>query len=274
MSKTECMQIASMFSGIIEVIVSHPLDRLKTELQVITLNNASNVTHKTSLELGVKNIYKNQGIKGYYSGILPRLVGIIPMRLTYWSTMTLTNDYIKNNNCILNQNLNKFLNNNVTTFTLNIIPGIITGITQSLIDNPIEVAKIRLMTGLVNTNINNLYQGFGYLLSRNIIFAIPVAYSVKTHGKDQPFWAGAVGGLIGSIISHPFDVIKTERQRNKLVEGNKITIRYLLKNNPKFLLSGLTMRASLSFINMGIGFLVFNYIYKNLFNTHNFEQLE
>jgi hypothetical protein len=276
MSKTDCMHIASAISGVYEVLISHPLDRLKTELQVMTLNNAKNnaIEKNPKLINGIKSIYDKNKIKGFYSGILPRLVGIIPMRLMYWSTMTISTEYTNNNNKLFNDKLNNYFNEDVSKLLIHMTPGIITGFIQSLIDNPIEVAKIKLMTGTSEVKINKLYQGFGYLLARNIIFAVPVAYSVKTYGKENSFLAGAIGGIIGSIISHPFDVLKTERQRNQINDNiKKITMRHLLINNPKSLFSGLLMRTSLSFINMGIGFSVFNFIYVNLYNTHNNDKL-
>jgi hypothetical protein len=284
MSKTDCMHIASSFSGIFEVLISHPLDRVKTEMQIMTLNNSksnskSNTSHaKTSIISGINNIYQTKKLKGFYSGILPRLAGIIPMRLMYWSSMTVSSDYVTHNKSHLEINLNKYMPNSISNLTINLIPGLITGFVQSIIDNPIEVAKIKLMSGSSDIKINNLYQGFGYLLGRNILFAIPVAYSVKTYGKENPFLAGAIGGLLGSIISHPLDVIKTERQRyksdNKPSNLKKITLGKLALENPSYLMTGLSMRCSLSFINMGVGFVVFNYLYRSLYWFTNDKYLD
>lgn len=284
MSKTDCMHIASSFSGIFEVLISHPLDRVKTEMQIMTLNNSKSnsksntFNSKTSVISGINNIYQTKKIQGFYSGILPRLVGIVPMRLMYWSSMTISSDYISYNKSHLENNLNKYIPNPISNLTINLIPGLITGLTQSIIDNPIEVAKIKLMSGSSDIKINNLYQGFGYLLGRNILFAIPVAYSIKTYGKENGFLAGAVGGLIGSIISHPLDVIKTERQRykadNKPNNLKKITLGKLALENPSYLMTGLSMRCGLSFINMGIGFVVFNYLYRQLYWFANDEYLD
>lgn len=277
MSRTDCMHIASGISGIFEVLISHPLDRIKTELQVMTLNNTNKnkISANPNIISGIKTIYKNNKLKGFYSGIIPRLVGIVPMRLMYWSSMTYTTDYINVNYNKINNSLNNFLPNNISKFTINLIPGLITGLTQSIIDNPIEVAKIKLMTGSNDIKMSNLYQGFNYLVGRNIIFAIPVAYSIKNYGEENSFLAGAFGGLIGSIISHPLDVIKTERQRNKtekIENPRKITLLNMALYNPKSLMTGLTMRASLSFVNMGIGFMVFNYLYNSLYLIHNYNE--
>jgi hypothetical protein len=158
---------------------------------------------------------------------------------------------------------------------LNITPGIITGVSQSIIDNPIEVIKLKLMTGnSKNIQISTLYQGFNFLILRNIFFAIPVAYSVKNYGKENSFLAGAVGGIIGSVISHPFDVLKTERQREKTLHNKKITLYNILISNPKSLLSGILIRSTISFINMGIGFMIFNSLYRNLYNIMNNKEID
>ena len=57
------------------------------------------------------------------------------------------------------------------------------------------------------------------------------------------------------------------------VQTNDKAALQAIINNPKSLFSGLLMRTSLSFINMGIGFSVFNFIYVNLYNTHNSDKL-
>jgi solute carrier family 25 2-oxodicarboxylate transporter 21 len=272
MTQNDYLYIAGALSGVFEVLATHPLDTVKTKLQDSALNNL-NKHNKNNLFECIKNIYNVNKFRGFYSGIMPRLYGIIPMRLVYWSSMTSSTDYIKKNDVDLRRNLNLYFNHNVSSFIINIMPGLITGCVQSLIDNPIEVLKIKLMTN-ANYNVNivqqlsQMYQGFGYLLARNIFFVIPVAYSVKTYQKDNPFLAGAIGGIVGSIISQPFDVLKTERQRSKTNYTQKITLTSLIMNNPKSLFSGLFMRSSLNFINMGIGFSIFNYIYNDLYNKH------
>jgi len=281
MSKTDCMHIASSFSGLIEVSVTHPLDRIKTEMQIMTLNNSKSTTQhfKPNILTGIKHIYYNTGIKGFYSGIIPRFIGIVPMRLMYWSSMTVGSDYINHNKGHLESQLNKYIPANSSNFIINLVPGLVTGLAQSVIDNPIEVIKIKIMSGSSDIKISNLYQGFGYLLARNILFAIPVAYSIKTYGKENPFLAGAFGGLFGSIISHPFDVIKTERQRHKTIKSDlkinsKITLTQMILKNPLGLFSGLSMRCTLSFVNMGIGFVVFNHLYRGLYKFVNDEHLD
>ena len=66
---------------------------------------------------------------------------------------------------------------------------------------------------------------------RNVIFAIPVSYFTKVYGHDYSFFAGAFGGFIGSIISHPFDIIKTEMQR---CGGSNMSMINIFKDIYKF----------------------------------------
>ncbi|KAI4269615.1 MAG: hypothetical protein L6R38_007413 [Xanthoria sp. 2 TBL-2021] len=64
--------IAGFLAGIASTLVAHPLDVLKTRLQV---DRASSSHAGTSLRL-VKNILKNEGTaKGFYRGLSPNLAG-------------------------------------------------------------------------------------------------------------------------------------------------------------------------------------------------------
>jgi len=242
MSNTHINYIAGSLSGLVEVSISHPIDRIKTALQESTLNH-----HNTTLKTVSKNIYKSYGLRGFYNGYIPRIIGIIPMRLTYWGTFRTMNEYISNKNF----------------FGKIIIPGFVAGSAQTLIDNPIEVIKIKLMTGGLIPPLKTLYRGFIPCLNRNILFAIPVGITTSKYGNKHPFLSGAIGGIIGSFISHPFDVIKTEIQRHNGSSNSQIKIlKDIYTFNPKKLWSGISMRASLGCINMGIGFFSFNYIHK------------
>ena len=64
---------ASLFSGIVEVIATHPLDYAKTVLQ----NNP--------------NSKLKDYIKTPYKGVTSRLIGVVPMRILFWNSL----DYFK-----------------------------------------------------------------------------------------------------------------------------------------------------------------------------------
>jgi solute carrier family 25 2-oxodicarboxylate transporter 21 len=240
--------VAGALSGLIEVSVSHPFDRMKTKCQESMLQHKS-----ISLKHAFNEMYKE---KSFYKGFVPRILGIVPMRLVYWGSLITMNDFTKDTN-----KLSKY-----------IIPGLVAGSVQTLVDNPIEVMKIKLMTSTNNININDinyklLYKGFNACLARNILFAIPVGICTRLCIFDNSFLAGATGGIIGSIISHPLDVLKTEMQRH----GSKSTSYYTIikdirkaypTNYISKLWAGVSMRAMLGCVNMGIGFLAFDHINK------------
>lgn len=237
---------AGSISGIVEVGVSHPIDRVKTEMQALALSK-SNSTIKSA----IRNIYMNDGINGFYSGIFPRIAGIIPMRLVYWGTLRTMNN--------VTVDFNKSMQY--------ILPGLVAGSIQTIIDNPIEVFKVKLMTGAKNVNLTKLYDGFAPCLMRNVLFAIPVGISTKIYGKDNLIVAGAFGGLIGSIVSQPFDIIKTEMQRHKGTCNTKSQfqiVKELYNIHPLKLWTGVTMRATLGCVNMGVGYFVLEHIYQFL----------
>jgi hypothetical protein len=245
------LPVSAGISGIIEASTTHPLDRIKTEMQRLTLVKAPS----SSLPSAVTSIYSSGGIPSFYAGLLPRLIGIVPMRLVYWGTLNTMNRLTVGKDKVI-----QFL-----------VPGIVAGFAQTCIDNPIEVFKIKLMTGASNIPLGTLYNGFVPCLCRNIMFAITVGISTKTYGKEHPFFAGAVGGFLGSFISQPFDVVKTELQRHRNSEKvsselakRKSTFHIMkdvyISGGIKKLWSGVSMRCTLGFANMGIGFLALSHI--------------
>lgn len=241
-TNTNLNWLVAPLSGIIEVSCTHWLDRIKTKMQEhsLTGQNAS-FTH------AIKTIHQ-EGITKFYTGYIPRLCGIVPMRFVYWGTMRTMNDKLKSQS---------------DTIKLFVTP-LVVGTAQTIVDNPIEVLKVRQMTGEIHTAINNITKGFTATLYRNILFALPVTYFVRKYGHEHPFLAGAIGGAIGSIISQPFDVAKTELQRyhSDLKSRSMFSIiKNIAHHDPKGLMSGVVMRSTLGFANMGIGFFTFSHIY-------------
>lgn len=270
--------IAGGLSGLVEVCFTHPLDYFKTKIQELSISDKKNA----NLKYVIKN---TKGLNGFYIGILPRLIGIAPMRLIYWGTLETTNTYCKKMN--------------LHGYQKSLTVGIVCGLAQTTIDNPIEIIKTQIMTGgkinmckkscsTIDAKLCKLkthhvkpcevetsfisallsFRGFYATLARNIVFASCVNYSLnyqKNNNHFHNFIMCALGGFIGSVISQPFDTIKTELQRNH--HGDNITNRErLIKlyissiKNPSLLWSGGFMRALLGFVNMGVGGLVFTNI--------------
>ena len=255
---------AGAFSGLIEGVVTHPIDLIKIKMQNNKLNNMN--MKKTAL---IRNIWKTQGIRGFYQGITPKLSSVIPIRILYWGALN---------------KINRKLYNPYDTSTQKFIKlslaGTIAGFSQSLIDNPVEVMKIQIMTNKnYNTkqlikNIIKTYPGPGFSLTlyRNSLFAVGTSIGVYWKHDSSPseqFMYGAIGGLIGCVISQPLDYAKTDNQRFSNKTGKRITmidLCTLMKKDPMKLWTGGSMRALLGFCSMGIGAVCFKQIYDAIYD--------
>jgi hypothetical protein len=213
--------LPSIISSFAEVIITQPLDVIKTYAQT------------------------NQKIKSYnfqtlYKGFIPRSIGNIPSRSTFLFTQDYLKQYIPNNRQPL------------------IIP-IATGFAQTLIDTPVEVAKINKIFNLKSSSIISYYSGFVPHCTRNIIF-IGCVFNMKSYAEKYNPTAniivqttfGAIGGVIGSYLSHPFDTIKTLIQTSS--PNNLVKIRDYFR--------GSHLRAGMGFINMFISLTMFEFLKK------------
>ena len=250
-------------SGLIEGLVTHPIDYTKIKLQENQLKNKYIVGNK--IKYTVSHTYRNYGITGFYRGLGPKLGGVIPMRLFYWGVLNDINMKLRNENDSQTMKLNKL-----------VASGVITGSLQTFIENPIEVMKINMMTNYkvktseVFKHILKTYPGAGFkvTLVRNIPFAICTNIGVFWNSNNSPyqqFLYGATGGFIGCIISQPFDYIKTDNQRHRNTKplGFRDIIK-IWKTDPKKLWTGGLARAILGFCTMGIGAVCFCQIYNRL----------
>jgi hypothetical protein len=209
--------IPPVLSSLGEVIITQPLDVIKTYVQTNTK-------------------IKNYNFVTLYTGFLPRAIGNIPSRTTF----LFTQDYLKINLSKKHQTL--------------LVP-VITGFAQTLIDTPVEVAKINKIFTIKNPSIKSYYNGFIPHCFRNIIF-IGCVFNMKAYGEDSNILIettfGAIGGIIGSYISHPFDTIKTLIQTNS--SNNLVTIKDYFR--------GSHLRATMNFINMFVSLTMFELLKK------------
>lgn len=219
------MLVLSIISSLIEVVITHPIDVYKTNLQL------NKQTH-------MNNIYR---------GFIQRAIGNIPSR----SIFLITSDYLKH------KNINIYM-----------IP-LISGMTQTIIDTPVENLKIRAINNYIginsarhnnNNEINvkhmplfnypsrNLFRGYIPHLARNVIFIGSVI--IMKDRNDFSIYSGAIGGVIGSYISHPLDTIKTKIQSYQSL--NKLILSQLF--------TGAHPRAIMAFINMMISLNCYDYL--------------
>ena len=242
-------------------MVTHPVDFIKTKHQEFS---------QRSLKLSSREFYGkiyNGNIFNFYTGLLPRLVGIMPMRLIFWGVQGSTKEYLETHNIKSKYNF--------------IAIGTLSGTAQTIVDNPIELIKISTMTG-TRVSMKSLFkmQGFAPTLYRNVAFANCIAFTTCGLGIEQSdhtskFLASAIGGLVGSVLTQPFDYVKTLKQRSEDTFINNKSVRsmsttrimmevYQANKSIKPLYSGVAARSILSFLTMGIGFVAYDSILEML----------
>lgn len=240
-------------SGIFEVIITHPIDYIKTKRQELSKQRLNTLQF-------YKKIYDNN-ILNFYTGVRSRLIGIMPMRFVFWGVQENTYLFLKKNN--------------INTKFNNLIIGTNAGFFQSIIDNQIELFKIAKITNQ-KLDMNNLlkFKGFYSNLYRNCIFSNSISYACLNKNFDNNFYkfiTASTAGAIGSILSQPFDVVKTIKHSNiniffDINVKNKNTIEIInliYQKNPYLLFTGGFYRCVLSYFSMGVGFVMFDLLYKN-----------
>lgn len=237
--------VSGGLSGLVEITIIHPLEYFKT----IKQNN--NLSFNNFLKK-----YSKDGIKSLYKGYLPRALGIIPMRTVFWGTIYTSEKYLQS------KNINKKY--------IYFISGGLSGSVQTLIDCPIESLKTRMMTSNIKS-FTITFNGFLPNLIRNVGFGaifnykknnMKKNYKNKKIGFKDNLIIGSLSGILASLITQPFDYIKTIIQSNN--ENNKM-IKVIIKTfdkNPLLFFSGTLPRTSITCISMGIGLSIFEFLNK------------
>lgn len=244
MSEKAIKYKSGILAGIVEVLVTHPIDYYKTKQQFHAFDRG----------------YNNFNLKNMYSGISSRIYGIAPMRLIFWCTQDLMENYFTNFKY-------KYA-----------LAGALAGSFQTLVDYPIEQIKIRRMiykdsySNIIKDMIrsDNLISGFSFTFYRNVGFATIFNHILKNNSVNESnsanFILAAGSGFLSSLITQPLDYFKTIIQSSK---EKKISVNEIFKNSFKnndlliFFRGGLS-RSSISFLSMGIGYSIYEFCKKNL----------
>lgn len=253
--------LSGSFSGLIEATSTHWLDNIKTQMQL-----ERQLGKKLSFFESFPYIRRKYGMFGLYRGFSARVGGIMPMRFMYWGVQNSCNTYLINEHDDMKIRVLKL-----------VIGGIAGSFAQTLIDNPIELFKLRMMSSQQRTRdivkdivISKSFPGFRPTFYRNGIFAIFTNIAIYTKPETtmyEKFMYGSIGGFVGSIMSQPFDYIKTYKQKMHTGTVHDIKIIDIIFKNPRILWTGGLMRAVLGFCNMGIGVCAFHF-FKDQFSLN------
>lgn len=276
------MQIgAGGAAGLTEILLMHPLDVVKTRLQVQKENKY------TSISGCFRSIIKNEGFFAIYKGIIPPIFAETPKRATKFFMFE---QY---------KNIFRFGSKENTASSL-ALAGMFAGLTEAIVVNPFEVVKVKLQTdenkftkqkstfavareiytkdgfGLKGLNRgltatmgrhgvwNCVYFGFYH----NVKVFIP-----KSSSKSQDYMyrssAGFVAGTLASIINIPWDVAKSRIQGERPIAENqrkyKSCVQTMLLVNReegfKALYKGLTPKV----MRLGPGGAIMIVVYEELY---------
>ena len=229
-------------AGIAEVLSTHPIDNYKIQKQY------------TQHYLNKPFTWKNIKLNHIHKGILPRLLGNVPMRMTFWSIQANTQNY-----------LSKY--SNLASLHQSILVGLTSGSICTIIDCPIENKKIKSMVSTPNHYksqlfLKNLFRGFTPHLYRNSLFASIFCgtHAILPHKNELDRLGNSIiGSSIGCIITQPLDCIKTIQQsRNINIGSIQLGKKIIKQSGIKGLFNGLVERTLLGTVGMAIGYFVFN----------------
>jgi len=232
------IQIASGGSaGLVEICMNHPLDIVKTRLQLQKVYVPNDPHSYRSVPDCLMKIARSEGVRSLYKGILPPIMVETPKRaLKFFNFEQLKKLFL-------------FGSPTATplTFTL---AGFGSGVIEGIIVNPFEVIKITLQSNVSHSSVmpgtwsvashiiktggfgaDGLCKGLMATIARHaywnmVYFAF--YHTVKSyipHHEDgrvelaRRFGIGLIAGTLASCVNIPFDVAKSRIQGPQPVPG-------------------------------------------------------
>jgi solute carrier family 25 ornithine transporter 2/15 len=230
--------------GLVTLPFEHPIDCVKTRYQA----SPSSFTSATQV---AKIIYLNEGIRGFYAGVLPNGTRMVIKQAYRWPLMMLIPSIVRP---VLPKD-NSSLEKSVT--------GVIIASIETFIICPLERFKVWRMTHIDNKGqrtsffrlangplYKELYRGFNALYAKQMVSwtSFLVADDIfrrlllpKSNNKDNESEYSHVRlllistcvGICNTFTNMPFDVIKTQLQMANPVKNQSILSigRQIVKKN-------------------------------------------
>jgi solute carrier family 25 aspartate/glutamate transporter 12/13 len=193
-------------AGMGGIIAVYPVDVVKTRMQ--------NSRVSSSAVQILNNIIKHEGIVSFYKGLGPQLCGTIPDK----AISLATREYVKG----------KFADPNA--FTASFASAVCSGISQSVVMNPVEIVKVRMQidsslnaVGVIRElGVRGIYRGYSACVARDVMFAATY-FTLYDYAKRKlqiedgsslgwAMAAASTAGIPAAFFSTPLDVLKTRMQ--------------------------------------------------------------
>lgn len=175
-------------------IVSSTVGTVSAELATIpicTLKTFCQNTEKISLNKAIVSIYRERGIRGFYSASAASICS---------QTLTSCSKYVSY----------RVLNNHIDS---KILCGFISGVLMTPITHPIDVCRVHLQMGskIPFHSPSLMYRGYTKTISKSLVGSVlflPIYDVVKEYSHNS-FISGISSAVISSTIIHPLDLLKT-----------------------------------------------------------------
>ncbi|KAK4531809.1 hypothetical protein CCYA_CCYA09G2666 [Cyanidiococcus yangmingshanensis] len=168
--------LAGGFAGTFASTITCPLEVIKTKLQSISaVQNGGK--HATFISV-TTNIARQEGFRGFFRGLLPTWIGILPARATYFWAYSTTKSVLSN----------VFGESDART---HITSAAMAGIVSNALTNPIWMVKTRMQLDVGGSNAFH-YRGYGDAC-RRILAEEGIAGFYK--GLTASFWGVSEGAI-------------------------------------------------------------------------------
>ena len=270
--------IAGFAYGATTVMVGQPFETLKTLTQVSSSGGIAASSNKATLTIfghniqrssllnTASNLYSTSGIRGFYRGGVPLLIGGGLMRSAQFGFY----------NTVLPFMDGKFGKVDPQNYWLGcvnphvVVAGWAGGIGRGLVEGPFEMVKVRRQV-VSGWKFADIFQGFGVTVFRNsfLFSSFCIYMDVLRQELDKrdmtlsPFLKAGICANLAWFTMWPVDVVKTRRQSGKY-EGRSLL--WLLNDTIRSgdMYRGLTAGMLRSFFANGVSMEVYTLVEKEL----------
>uniref|UniRef100_T1L1M7 Mitochondrial folate transporter/carrier n=1 Tax=Tetranychus urticae TaxID=32264 RepID=T1L1M7_TETUR len=222
--------IAGVTGGVLATLILHPLDLLKIRFAVND-GRVSFRPHYQNLREGIKTIFKQEGINGFYRGTVPNLMGAGVSWGLYFLFYNCIKDYL-------------MMERKELTPWLHLMAAGQAGVLTVILTNPLWVVKTRLCLQYSSQSqlLNSLPSHKVYSGTRDAFYKI-----IKYEGI-KGMYKGVVPGLFG-VTHGSLQFMAYEELKKNIIERRNVPFETKLDNHEYVMCAALSkfVAASLTF---------------------------
>ncbi|KAK4526452.1 hypothetical protein GAYE_SCF24G4368 [Galdieria yellowstonensis] len=186
---------AGAFSGILSALATHPLDVVKTRLQVQFGRPRSQSLKYYGTFQSLALVWKEEGLRGLWQGITPTIAGLIPTQTIFFAVYT----------CMKSTSLSD--NELSSPVFIHAYSAATAWLVTSVVTNPLWVVKVRMQAQRYTSNPWRKYDGL--LRSFQVIWKEEGIY-----GLYRGTLAAMLGAL-GAMVQFPiYEAVKNSTSNN------------------------------------------------------------